>query len=622
MAGLGSVFSFGGGERMTIGIQSNNLANQIGIVGAGAPTLNTPAEAPQQVQQQQQADTWLSPDLKYAPTVNWNDFEVGPINWEQNLHGAYDKPQTVMQYVQPVSTGMAAYAQTSLPGSKDKPKVKISDGLFGMDTHAYVPTSGITGAQFIGVGPMNLGNQFRGVAPRQQVVAPITFKDANLQRYLEGIDTTVYDGAFGNINDPKAKLDHNKANIAALSGRVGTDEQIKAMAEKYGVDITEVQNVYDRYNKARQAIIDPVGANWADIKNSPFYQDFLAGTRGFINHTPSQAEKLKLLQQATKGDITNTASAPAATYNLGKKVNFDKLNALAPNSPLNAEYFGLHSLRDLTGRNTYRLTDAADFGGSEEDYAKFKDTLNNHYDKGGQFNYRREFIKAGGERPKGYDWRPSGMSKDGYNEALNISQNFLGFGTNGEKNYKDVGYKDKRATEALFEKKKVKNGFLGGLKPIAAVASFIPGPWQIPARVALAMDSAASGNPIGAIASAVSFLPGANGVGLNPIAAGASKFTGGLTQAFGDLGGKAISGATMGALQGALSGNIGKGAFLGALSPTIAAGAQEVGFSPSVSNAIGTGVTGVGNLAYNYSKIKRLQQAALEKQRAQAAARG
>jgi len=623
MAGLGRFFDFSCGKRMSIGIQNNNLAGAQGINGLGTQGYVTqqaqPSAIPQPATETQ--GHWLDSDLQpSASGINWNDFNIGPTDWENNLRGVYNKTHVVQQAGKEVNTGMGNWINN--PHS-NKNLVKINTGGMGNYTYVAPPQTGMTGATYSGEGPFSMGPQFKGAAVRKPVYANVSFKDPNLQRYVADIPSLVSDGAFGNVNAQGKKLDWNQANIDALSAKVGTPEQIQALAEKYGVGIDEVQGVYDRYNKARQAIIDPVGANWNDIKASPFYKDIQAGIQQYTNRKAPTLEKTS---------PTSFGYTPVPGYNKGKQVDFAKLNELGGDSPLTAEYFALHSANDRSGRNAYRLTDANDFmrpgmsnEQAQEAYLKQKDLLDNTVAKGGQFDYRREYTAAGGKTPKGYMKLAEGMSNNGYNEALDTSQNFLGFATNGEKSYHDAGFKDEAATKALFRKKPVKSGFLPGpLSTIATIASFIPGPWQVPARVALAMNSAAQGNPIGALTAAASFLPGANGVGLNPVGAalssGGGKLASVLGGTLGDVGGKIASGALTGGLTGALSGNAVRGAVTGAVGQGVSQGAQSAGFDTKTANAIGTGLTGAGNVVYNYNKVRQMQQAAIQKQRDAAAA--
>ena len=84
------------------------------------------------------------------------------------------------------------------------------------------------------------------------------------------------------------------------------------------------------------------------------------------------------------------------------------------------------------------------------------------------------------------------------------------------------------------------------LRPVAQVASVIPGPWQVPALVATAVDAAANGNILGAVAAGV----GAFGAGGGFSAAGfdTSKLTnpGGLFTSAGSAGGFGASTAVPG----------------------------------------------------------------------------
>jgi len=45
------------------------------------------------------------------------------------------------------------------------------------------------------------------------------------------------------------------------------------------------------------------------------------------------------------------------------------------------------------------------------------------------------------------------------------------------------------------------------LRPVAQVAAVIPGPWQVPALAAMAVDNAVNGNILGAVAAGVGPIP-------------------------------------------------------------------------------------------------------------------
>lgn len=607
---------------MSIGIQDvagPASARLSGLDAIGTGIQNVPTAAPVQ-DTQNLADTWLKPDLQAPLYVTpWGEFNVGPTDWYSNLHGAYDKNKA--------------------PTYKPAPTAPVG-GAFNTGT----PNNFLGSGDNTPVGMNRIG--VTEPAQRAPVAANLSYKDPNYQRYIDDImnGTTSDAGSitktapvtnrsfFENLisgNKQPAPISAQQANINALKGSNVDTAKLQAIADKYGVSVDEVQNVYNKYSRARQDIIDPVGANWQNIKNAPFYKDLEAGIQKYTNYAPSKAE-----MRAMPGGIL--ANSMNYSYNTGTKVDFNKLRSMNPTAALSPEYFALHDPNDAYGRDPYRLTDSYDFldnglsleqstqaerDAAQQKYLHQKDLLDNPISEGGPFDYRREYIKAGGTKPKGYNWRAEDLSKRGYNQALDISQNFLQNATNGEKNYHDVGFSDDIATKALFEKKKVKKGFLGGaLGPLMTLASFIPGPIGIGAKVLSAFNAAATGNPLGAIASAMSFLPGVNGTGLNAIAANTGKAASVIGGALGggslgNIAGQALVSGGLGALSGAPSGHALEGALTGAIAPTIGGTlASGTSLSPGMSSAIGRGITGIGATAYNYSKSKQAQQAALKKQ--------
>lgn len=616
MAGLGRVVNFSSGERMTIGLQNVTApaaGTGLGGIGIDAAGMQAAPEAPSAspIQPDQNIpDTWLKSDLQAPLYITpWGEFNIGATDWASNLHGAYDKTKAASATIHssPLNGIGSQYFNEQIRQTNPN-HVGMTNAKMGIgpDNWVYTPTS-IDNAQY--TGSSIFGDTFSGTAKRAPIQTNLSFKDPNQQRYIEDFSTIAPNGNVAKAGTGSIINRADASNIAALNkDNIGAD-QAQAIADKYGVSVDEVQNVFNKYNRARQDIIDPVGASWQNIKAAPFYKDLEAGIQKYTND------------------------------GLATKIDFAGLHNINPTAALSPEYFALHDPKDSPGRDPYRLTTAYDFlnngkpweqatpeeqAAAQAAYLHHKEQLSAPASEGGPFNYRDEYIRAGGPTSlKGYNFNPEGYSKNNYDEALNINQNYLQHATDGKMNYHDVGFDDDTATQSLFTKKKKKRGFLGGvLGPLTAIASFIPGPVGIGARVLSAANSAMSGNPLGAITSTLGFLPGVNGTGLNVIGGGAGKLAGTIGSALGggniaNIAGKAITGGGLGALTGAISGHPLEGAIAGAAAPAIGGTiAANTTISPAVANALGTGIAGVGVSAYNYNKAKRAYNLALQKQQA------
>lgn len=135
-------------------------------------------------------------------------------------------------------------------------------------------------------------------------------------------------------------------------------------------------------------------------------------------------------------------------------------------------------------------------------------------------------------------------------------------------------------------------GFLGGLGPIATIASMIPGPWQVPAMALNAANSADQGNWGGAIASVMG-MPGVGSGITNSLSNGlqglgvASSVAPYVSKGLISAGGTALGG---GDLKQSLTNGVASG--LGTFAGNQIAGAIGSSLSPAISTALAQGTAG------------------------------
>jgi hypothetical protein len=249
----------------------------------------------------------------------------------------------------------------------------------------------------------------------------------------------------------------------------------------------------------------------------------------------------------------------------------------------------------LKGGKTSINATPAERAAAEQAMAAQRTLMNKPVAQGGQFNLWNETgvdpyqrIKA-----KGGKWKPVNSA---YTNQLNVAQNFLGPATRGKQNFKDAGYDETEAYRSGFRfDKDKKKGFGKVIGGMLGLASFIPGPVGIAARIGAAVNSAVNKDYLGAV------LGGLGAMGVNPLGAMASKlsaasgFSPSVANALvqGGVGGLGALQRKGDFLKGALGSGIGSyasgaiGNFLDTqgFSPQLA-GAVSGGASAALSNAI------------------------------------
>jgi hypothetical protein len=232
---------------------------------------------------------------------------------------------------------------------------------------------------------------------------------------------------------------------------------------------------------------------------------------------------------------------------------------------------------------------------AKEAMAHHIDQLDNKLEDGGPFNLMKEAnVQLPSSKGGKYYWKDSP-----YTGQLNAAENMLYHNTQGEKNFRDAGYDENAAVKdsMRFQKKK-KKGFLGGLGkilgPVASIASFIPGPWQLPAQLYNVAANAAGGNMLGAAAGLIGANFGGAGTTGNMMGTGASTGAGISNasslagRAIGSLGGGTLANMAVKGGLGAMSGFNSDNALKGGLTAALGAGVGD--FRTDAINKLGGGL--------------------------------
>lgn len=608
---------------MAIGLGGLTNNNQIGI---GAPALtNAPLNhaAPQETAPAPQTPgVWFGNDTVNQYAVPWDEFNVtgDAAGFKQLLNTAYQEPK-------PVQKTLADYA----------------GGNYGRSAFPSVQQM--------------VEDQKRRNAPASAPLPSISFKDANLdaalgqlrtkaEGYLNPAESPVnqalrknmqYVGQFSGMAAPTlARMDRQRdKQLAALKvegdsygysplslirDNAAREAILREVSGSTGIGYDDLSGAYGKYDKAYRSIMDPVGANWQDLKSSPIYDPLLQGIRDYANTTSSKGKSP--YKQAFSDDY------------------FNRLNEMAGNPDANpnglpAEYFALHQpMEKLRGRggagqaghgysaiknsNPFQHEDWTDYADqnkawwqltptekalAEAGITSAKTMRDKPYQEGGPFSF---FDGVKLPKAKGGKWEWQYSRKLG---EANAAQNMLGYYTKGEKNLTDMGYDPDLLFRTSTHFDKDKGSFLGGLGsligPLSMLASVVPGlqPLAIPLKIASAVSSFANGNPLGGLASLGGFLPGGGPVGAigNAIGGGNEMLS------------NAISGGINGALGGFSSGNALAGALTGGLSPVVGNQLTNAGFSGPVAKALTSGIGTGANMLYQNQKRKAAQQAALAK---------
>jgi len=555
-------------------------------------------------------DSWLSPDLK-AGTIDWSMFNpISVPSYEAVLNTAY-KPKPVAPQRPPQNFSLSNFLKqkpvtltesyfSPLPDAKPKPKPKPNTGASDWLDRSQEQSNGISGIVY------NQQKQAYDQAMgkmRTVGLNDLQFADPKIQEAYSAL----------RVNQNYTGKELSQEDLATR------EQRINDVSSRFGFTPEQLSRYITSYDKARGALNDPVGANWQDIKNTgDFYKNqVLPGVRRYSGYNDAFFNKLN--QEASEGTRNSQRYLSPeyfALHTVSPNVQSGRRELIGNTNPkLSNEWWapgynnnpGIALKRKVAGigtSNPYAATDWQDYlpttvsrfdatpeqrAVAEADNKKYRDLLSAKVEDGGQFNLWRET----GTNPylvtktPGGKWKPR---NSGYTNQLNIAQNFLPQATEGKRNFRDVGYNENDAYRSgfYFDKKKKKFGALGG---ILSLASFIPGPIGVGARILNTVTSLANKDYFGALTSGLgaygkltgtNFLGGiadkiGSSLGVSPSVANAIV-QGGM----GGLGAVANKGDFV---KGALGGGL--GSYAGS---QLGMSLDKLGIDPTMAGAISGGV--------------------------------
>ena len=600
---------------MTIGIQGQGIAPQSsGLASIGNIDTTSQALAPvNAVSQQNSPNNWLQYDLPNRdPSItSWGQFSIDPnIDYANLLKTAYTNPSLgkgTKQYLTQES-GLAGMGGPKWQTANYENQWGQSNGAFNILGKGSAPQTRTT---------------YAGTPESQAYYAAIdamhknpgiSFKDSNTQNAMLDLNKSLQGGGVTSKSPPGfgGLLDQTSTTPITYGNNYDTwnpvsDAQLNKTASQYGLTYDSLKASRGMYERAYKDLYDPVGSNWQDLKNSPIYDKALAGIRQYSGQPDSFYAALNNKASAS----SNPFSLPAEYFalhdpnqiragangangfngfNMGA-IGFNGFNGFEGNMGVIGPIGG-KGYSDISGSNPYQRQDWQDYTTgttpwwsqtadqqtqAKADMAHHNTLLSATPENGGAFDLGKAsgYAPSSTKRGGGYKWKDSPSMNQ-----FDIAQNMGAW--NGVKDPTTIDPNDalKSGLQYIAPKKKGK-GFTGILGSIAKIASFVPGPWQIPAQFVSAGVGAyngfSNGNPLGGLLS----LAGAPISGGSLLSRLGSKI--GSATGLGSRAGNAITSAGAGAISGASSGN----ALVGGLS----GGLGSIGSSmsnPYLSTAIGT----------------------------------
>ena len=560
---------------MTIGIQGQGVAPQSsGLATISGIGSDNQSLAPISASTQQSSpDNWLQYDLPNRdPSItSWGQFNVDPnIDYANLLKTAYTNPSlgkgTNQTLVPNAYGGGSTWENNSPFGGNNS---SAFGGMYGQKPQTRTTYAGTPESQayYASIDAMNKN-------------PGISYKDTNTQNAMLALNkslqgggvtsnSTGLGGLFGQPSTTPTTYGHNFATWDPIS-----DDQLNKTANQYGITYDSLKASRGMYERAYRDLYDPVGANWQDIKNSPIYDKELAGIRQYSGQPDSFYSDLN--NKATAS--SNPFSLPAEYFALHDpnqiRAGLNGTNTSSGNMGVMGKIGG-NGFSDIKGSNPYQRQDWQDYttgstpwwsqtadqqSQAKADMAHHNTLLSATPENGGAFDlgkasgYAPSYSKSGG----GYMWKDSPSMNQ-----FDIAQNMGGWNGVKDPSTVDPNTALQSGLQYMAPKKKGK-GFMGILGNIAKIASFIPGPWAIPARFVSAglgaYNGFSNGNPLGGLISlAGAPIPG--GSLLSQLGKGIGDATG-----LGAGVGNAITSAGAGALSGASSGNALVGGLTGGLS--------------------------------------------------------
>jgi hypothetical protein len=492
--------------------------------------------------------SWLANDMQ-SPTIDWEQFAPIPtIDYATVLNKTYKRPQRP-----PLASGFGNFngvwgpkevydkysgtmiAQRPQTGLLDfvnygkKPALPTAQSGFRIDPNAlnFKDTA-------IDAAIDKLNQSVYGARSKSA--------DANYYRRLSGQSNGLADIAMGFWDKRANKNFENnfetsmsawsKSPIEMIKDQATRDKMYADTAASAGITVDDLKKNYNTYAKAYNSLADPVGANWQDLKRTgnTYSNDLLPGIRKYSGFGDDYFKNLEAMADPSyRNSEKYLAPEYFALHTTAKNNQYGSDRGMIGNTAPGKtwkEGFGTsnpYALEDWTdylknGKTSITAT-PAERAIAEQAMAAQQSLINKPVVEGGQFNLWKETgvdpyqrIKA-----KGGKWKPISSA---YTNKLNVAQNFLGPATRGEKNFKDAGYDETEAYRSGFRfDKDKKKGFGKVLSGALGLASFIPGPIGVAARIGSALNAAVNKDYLGAV------LGGLGAMGVNPLGGITSKLS-------------------------------------------------------------------------------------------------
>lgn len=545
---------------MALGLTGLGGLNSVGGAPMGTAAPNTQLQPSQALkfdvptQNPDLSATWMAQDVA-NPTIDWSLFSpLSSVGYDKVLDRDYKKRDPILGDISAFSMG----------------RVQRYNPYSGQNETFMPKQSGIIGKAFAVMNPDRDAVQGRfAVNPNA-----INFADPTIDKAIDAMNAAIYGKAqpvatwdYNNMTNDRsdifsmAQAAMKPKETAALNMDMFNkdtwtsspaelirdsalrDQLFSDTAKQYGMTADELKDHYNTYAKAYDSVADPVGANWQDLKRmgATYANDLLPSIRRYSGYDDNFFNKLN---NSVSEGTRNSANYLSPEY--------FALHTVSPNNQYRGKLKGtelvgntnprLMSMFDQYYRPTtdinmrksespmgitlpYQQTDWRDFLGAgvtslnatqaqksqaQRDYERQQRLLGESVKNGGVFNLWRE---AGAQpysvtKTEGGKWRPR---NSGYTNQLNIAQNFLNKEGDGSKTFQDLGYNPDDAWRSgfYFDKKK-KNQFGSVLGTALGLASFIPGPVGIAARIGSAVNSVANKDYLGAALTGLSLFSGAS----------------------------------------------------------------------------------------------------------------
>jgi hypothetical protein len=507
-------------------------------------------------------DTWLSQDLK-NPSIDWSIFSpTAGLEYESLLDRNYKKRDTTLDHMSALRAfGTGKIAQfnpyTGKMQSSFDTYAPINGRVMSTSIMSGKPQNQASGRFALDPNKVNFSDANIDAAIDQLNNAalgklqPVADWDYN-QRFetnpmMRAVQGYTKPKEFDYIDPESLNRDvWNKSPVEMIRDAGIREQLFGDVAKSTGIGLDDLKGHYNKYTKAYNSLSDPVGANWQDIKRvgAAYANEILPGVRRYSGYGDDFFNKLNSsVSEGTRNQANYLDPEYFALHTITPNNSYrgkagarstEMIGATNPNAKATFDQFyrPTDSIAMRKGANPqgmtdpYSQTDWTDFLGAgvtslnatAEDKAAAmrdmqiqRDRMTRKVRDGGQFNLWRESdaqpyqVMKAGEAGK---WRPR---NSGYTNQLNIAQNFLNKEGDGQKSFRDLGYDENEAWKSgFFFDKKEKSGLGGGLGMLAGLASFIPGPVGIAARVVSAVNSVANKDYLGAVLSGISMIPGAN----------------------------------------------------------------------------------------------------------------